>query len=63
MCHAFEQAWDEVGSQFARSGLQAYSARQVLADAILRAAHHDHQQDALTLKNAGLAALAAACKH
>jgi len=63
MCNAFEEAWNEVGSQFTRAGLLAYSARQVLADAILQAAQRDRHQHADALKNAGLTALAATCKH
>ena len=62
MCHAFAEAWDEVSGQFASPGLLAHSAREVLADAILQAARHNPHHDVAALKNAGLSALAEACK-
>ncbi len=56
---AFDDAWEEIGPCFARSGLQAQSVRLTLANAILEVARED-SRDSEKLKNAGLQAMALA---
>ena len=56
---AFDDAWDEIGPCFSRSGLQAQSVRLTLANAILEVARED-SRDSDELKNAGLRAMALA---